>query len=184
MAGPLAMKQMREMGFNNPIISNGALNVKAIREAFKNMFSIPPYVYMTGTHGDVWWQLPKDSQEYKIIAPIASAYEKKYGEKYGGIHQVSCNGVMILKDSLERAFNDDPDLLNRDLKTIRTTIRDKIEATKNYNAGSGIFNNTPKDHCGIVVGSNFAPASWRNGEIVYLPELGKIKISPPPPDSL
>jgi branched-chain amino acid transport system substrate-binding protein len=185
MAGPLAMKQMREMGLNKPIIANGTLNVKAIREAFKDVFSIPPYVYMTGTHGDIWWQLPKDSQEYKVISPVASEYERKFGEKYGGIHQVACNGINILGDSLERAFSADPDLLSRDLKTIRTKIRQKIEETKDFNAGSGIFNMAPNDHCGIVLGSNLCPVSWKNGEIVYLPELLKdYKVLPAPPADL
>jgi len=182
MAGPLAMKQMREMGMNKPIISNGALNVKAVREAFKNTFSIPPYVYSSGSTPDVWWQLPKDSQEYKIISPIALMYEKKYGEKYGGIHQLSYNALLVVKDSLERALNEDANLLSRDLKTFRTALRDKIETTKNFNTGAGIFTMTPKDHCGVHIGSPFAPFYWKDGEIVYATELKNITPSPPPPD--
>jgi branched-chain amino acid transport system substrate-binding protein len=182
MAGPLAMKQMREMGMNKPIISNGALNVKAVREAFKDTFSIPPYVYSSGSTPDVWWQLPKDSQEYKLISPVASMFEKKYGEKYGGIHQLSYNALLVVKDSLERALKEDPNLLSGDLKTIRTALRDKIETTKNFNTGAGIFTMSPKDHCGVHIGSPFAPFHWKNGEIVYDSELRNITPSPPPPD--
>lgn len=182
MAGPLAMKQMREMGMDKPIISNGALNVKAVREAFKDVFSKPPYVYSSGSTPDVWWQLPKESYEYKMIAPIATAFEKKYGERYGGIHQVAYNGLLLVKDSLERGLTEDPNLLNRDLNTIRTALRDKLETTKNFNTGAGIFTMTPKDHCGVHIGSPFAPFHWEKGEIVYDAKLRDIIPSSPPPD--
>lgn len=59
MAGPLAMKQMREMGMSKPIVTLGAISMKATREAFKDTFSIPPYVYSAGLKPDVWAQLRK-----------------------------------------------------------------------------------------------------------------------------
>ncbi len=181
MAGPLAMKQMREMGMNKPIVSNGALNVKAVREAFKDTFSIPPYVYSSGSTPDVWWQLPKDSIEYKMISQIAVPFEKKYGERYGGIHQVAYNGLLLVKDAVERALTKDPNLLDRDLGAVRTAIRDNLETTKNFNTGAGIFTMTPKDHCGIVIGSPFAPFHWEKGEIIYDAKLRDVVPSPAPP---
>jgi len=181
MAGALAMKQMREMGMNKPIVTNGAVVVKAVREAFKNVFSMPPYVYVTGSKADVWWQLPKDSQDYKIIAPVATVYEKTFGDQFTGIHSVAMAGFMLIKDAFERALTEDPTLLDRDLQAIRAAIRDKLETTKNLNTGMGILTMTPKDHCGILPGSNFAPFHYENGKHVYDSRFTDIRpLSPPP----
>lgn len=182
MAGPLAMKQMREMGMDKPIVSNGALNVKAVREAFKDTFSIPPYVYSAGSTPDVWWQLPKESAEYKLISPIAIVFEAKYGERYGGIHQVAYNGLLLVKNALERALTENGNLLDRDVTAIRTALRDKLETTANFNTGAGIFNMSPQDHCGVVIGSPFAPFHWEKNDLVYDIKMRDIKPSPPPRD--
>jgi len=181
MAGVLAMKQMREMGMNKPIVVNGAIVVKAIREAFKDTFSIPPYVYVSGSKPDVWWQLPKDSQDYKIIAPIASLYEKTFEDQFTGIHGVAMSGLFLIKDGIERAINEDPNLLDRDLKTIQTVIRDKMEATKNLNTGMGIITMAPNDHCGMLPGSGFAPFHYEKGKNVYDLKLSDLKPLAPPP---
>ena len=181
MAGALAIKQMREMGMNKPIFVNGAIVVKAIREAFKEAFSIPPYVYVAGGKPDIWWQLPKGSDDYKVTAPIASIYEKRFGEQYDTMHGLGTAGQLLTRDAFERALNEDPNLLDRDLQTIRTAVRDKMEATTNLNIGYGVFTMTPKNHCGLIPGSNFAPFHYEKGKNVYDPKLAEIKVLPPPP---
>ncbi len=181
MAGPLAMKQMREMGMNKIIVSNGAINLKAIRAAFNSTFSIPPYVYMAGNKADVWWQLPKESVEYKIIEPIAMVYERTFKDRYGAVQHLPMGGLLILKDAIGRALSEDPNLFDRDLQAIRTVIRDKVETTKNLNVAGGIFTMTPKDHCGVIPGTPFAPCHWENGNLIYDSKLSDIRPLPAPP---
>ncbi len=178
MAGPLAMKQMREMGMKKPIISNGALNMKAVRDAFKATFSAPPYTYSTGTKPDCWWQLPKDSEDYKILEPFAKKYEETYGERYNGIAHLAINALLIIKNAMERSLDADPMLLDKSPKEIRAKLREGIEATKNFSTGDGIFTMTPEDHCGLIPGSAFAPIHWEKGEVVYDKELATITPSP------
>ena len=184
MAGPLAMKQMREMGMNKIIISNSGLNMKAVREAFKDTFSIPPSVYASGTKADVWKQLPKNSEEYKLIAPIAGRYEKKYGHPYGWFQHMGVNGMYIIKDALERAFRENHDLLDCDLERIRSEIRDKIETTQNLNIGAGIITMSQTDHCGQLPGSSLATYHWEKGKLIYDPHLSDIVnlAAPPRPE--
>lgn len=174
MAGPLAMKEMRTMGMDKPIISNGALNMKAVRDAFKDTFSIPPYVYSTGTKPDCWWQLPKESADYKILEPFARKYEETFGDRYNGIAALAINALLIIKKGVENALDKDPNLFDKDSQTIRSAIRDGIEAIHDYNTGDGIFTMSPKDHCGIYPGSAFAPIHWENGKVVYDAELANI----------
>jgi len=180
LAGPLAMKQMREMGMNKPIVTNGAISAKATRDAFKDAFSIPPYVYSSGTKSDVWRQLPKDSVDYKVIAPVASRFEEKYKEQYTWFNHLAVINMLLITNSIERALNADPNLLDRDLQTIRTAIRDKVESIKDFPCG-GILTGSPKDHNVLQAGSIIATFHFENGKIVHDPKLSNIKLNPPPP---
>jgi len=181
MAGPLAMKQMREMGMKKPIVTNGAINMTMVREAFKDTFSIPPYVYSAGTKQDIWWQLPKDSIDYKVLAPIAAQFEDKYKEQYTWFHHISAINLILITDSIERALNEDPNLLNKDLQTIRTAIRDKIEIVKDLQVG-GVLKGSPENHNVLVTGTAIAMFHYENGKIVYDPKLStNIKLNDPPP---
>ena len=180
MAGPLAMKQMREMGMNKIIVTNGAINTKMVREAFKDTFSIPPYVYSVGVKPDVWWQLPKDSIDYKVLAPIASRFEEKYKEKYGWFHHIAVDNLLLITDSIERALKEDSNFLNRDLQTIRSVIRDKIETVKDLQCG-GVMVGSPENHNVLVTGTAIATFHFEKGEIVYDPKLANVKLNPPPP---
>jgi len=181
MAGPLAIKQMREMGMNKPIITLGAISMKATREAFKDTFSIPPYVYSAGQKADVWGQLPRDTIDYKTLAPIAMAYEKKYNDQYTWFQQLGVNNVLLTMNSVERALNEDPNLLDRDLQTIRASIRNKIETVKDLQCGGIMTCFTPKNHNVLAPGSAVATFHFEKGKIVYDPQLSKIKLNPPPP---
>jgi len=180
-AGPLAIKQMREMGMDKPVMTNGAINMKAIREAFKDAFSIPRYTYSAAQHADVWWQLPKESPEYKAVAPIASRYEKKYNEQYGWFQQIAINDLALIENAIDRGLKDDPNLLNRDVDTVRKVIRDKIETTKDLHTGGGILTLTPSNHNAVIPGTAMATFHFEKGKIVYDPELSKVKLNPPPP---
>lgn len=181
MAGPLAMKQMREMGMDKPIVTNGAVNMKAVREAFKDTFSIPPYVYSVGAHPDVWWQLPKDSVEYKVLAPTAMRYEEKYKDRYGWFQHIAVNDMWLIMNAVERALDEDPNLLDHDLQTIRAAIRDNIETTKDLYTGGGILAVTPTNHNAVIPGTGTATFHWEHGEIVYDIELCDVTLNPPPP---
>lgn len=181
MAGPLAIKQMREMGMNKPIVSLGAIAMRGIREAFKDTFSIPPYVYSAGSKADVWAQLPKDSPDYKVLAPVAAFYEKKYKDQYTFFPQQGANALILITDSLKRALNRDPNLLDRDTKTIRTAIRDGMETIKDVVCGGIMTCRTPKNHNVLVPGSGKATFHFEKGKIIYDPELSKTTLNPPPP---
>jgi len=181
MAGPLAVKQMREMGFDKVMVSNGSLNMKAVREAFKDTFSIPPYIYSCGLLPDVWWQLPKDSVDYKLLEPMAKRYEEKYNDQYAWFSHLAVNGLWLIKDAFERALKEDPNLLDRDLQTIRTTLRDNMESTKGLRTGGGILTVTPINHNGMVPGTAVATFHFENGKVTYDMDLSDIELLPPPP---
>lgn len=180
MAGPLAMKQMREMGMKKPIVTNGAISSKAVRDAFKDAFSIPPYVYSAGTKPDVWRQLPKDSIDYKVLAPVGTRFEEKYQEQYTWFNHLAVNNMVLITNSVERALNEDSEFLNRDLQTIRTGIRDKMETIKNVQCG-GFMVGSPKNHNVLQPGTGIATFHFEKGKIVYDAKLSNINLNSPPP---
>jgi branched-chain amino acid transport system substrate-binding protein len=183
--GALAVKQLRERGVATPISSNGSAATASVEKAFKEVFSIAPYLYCPVSKADIWRMLPKDSVEYRILAPIASAYEAKYPtEKYGVVAQLGTDALTVFRDAAERALAADPDLLDKDLQTIRNAFRDKIETTKNLNTGAGMYTMSPTNHNGVHPYSHWEVIHWENGKIVWDKDMhDKIKYFPPPPKS-
>jgi branched-chain amino acid transport system substrate-binding protein len=176
MAGLLALKQLRQMGYTKPVFGMATFTMKSVREAMKDIFSAYP-TYCVGVKADVWDQLPEDDPDKRILEPIAKMYESKYGEKYSWWPAMSTGGLMVFKGAMERILEKDPNFLEKDLFTIRKTIRDEIEGgTKNFRIGYGLWTITPKDHCGAIPGTAFVTVTWKDGKIVYSPELSKIKI--------
>jgi len=181
MAGALAIKQMREMGMNKVVMNNGTVVATDIREAFKNTFSIPPYVYVAATPADCWSALPKDSIAYKKLEPIASRYEEKHKKAYGCFHHIPVAGLVLIMNSVERGLEESPNLFDRDLQTIRRAIRDKIETTKDLHTGGNILTASPTNHSTNVPGSMAVTIHFESGKIVYDPQLTTpIKLNTPP----
>jgi branched-chain amino acid transport system substrate-binding protein len=182
--GALALKQMRERGMNMPFMTNGSISAATLEKAFaKDVYSIPPYIYSGASRADVWSHFPKDSPDYKIMAPIAEAYEKQYGQ-YGVLPQLGMDSLFVLRDSVERALAEDPKLFDRDLPAVRTALRNQIEKTKNFVAGGGTYTMTADNHNGVHVGSHWAVVHWENGKRVADMELmKKVKLQERPPAS-
>ena len=173
--GALAVKQMRERGLNVPIVSQGGAAAPQLQNAFKDVYSIPNYVYATAGQADVWELLPKDSPDYKVLAPIASAFEKRYGVKYGAVPVCGTNAFFPLKDAFERALKEDPKFLNKDLQSVRAGIRQKLETLKHFNTGMGCYTMSPENHSGAESGTGILTVHWENGKMVYDQELSKVK---------
>ena len=180
-AGALAIKQMREMGMDKIILANGTISARAVQEAFADVFSIPPYVYGIGDKQDCWWLLPKDSDDYKIVYPIATRYEEKYDERYGWYAHISIANLIVITNAFERALDEDPDLLDRDLLTIRTAIRNNIETMEELNTGGITLIGSATNHNLAIPASGMATYHWEHGEMVYDLELCNITLNPPPP---
>ena len=174
----LAMKQLRERGMDKPIVGNGPIVATTLQEAFKGVFSIPPYTYCPAGNCNAWDLLPKEHPVVKVARPVATIYEKRYGEKYLG----PLDPVIVLQNAVERALSADPTLLDKDVQTVRKALRDKLETTKNVVSDGGTYTMTPEDHNGYHRGSHVAVVHWENGKMLYDEQLTKaIKPLPLPP---
>jgi branched-chain amino acid transport system substrate-binding protein len=184
--GSLVLKQLRERGFDKPASSNGSAAGPALEKAFKDVYSQPPYLYVPVSKADIWDMLPKDSVEYKILAPIATAFEKKFPtEKYGVVAQLGTDAMTVTKDAVERALASDPEFLDKDLQSIRTGIRDKLETIKDLNTGAGMYTMTPDNHNGVHPYSHWEVIHYENGNRVWDKDMhNKIKYVPMPPKEL
>ena len=112
---------------------------------------------------------------------MATFYEKKFNDQYTWFPQLGVNSIMLILDSVARAFNDDPNLLDGDLQTIRTSIRNKMEAVKDLQCGGVMTCRTPKDHNVLVPGSASVTFHFEKGKMVYDSQLSRITLNPPPP---
>ena len=113
-----------------------------------------------------------------MARPVATIYEKRYGEKYLG----PLDPVIVLQNAVERALSADPTLLDKDVQTVRKALRDKLETTKNVVSDGGTYTMTPEDHNGYHRGSHVAVVHWENGKMLYDEQLTKaIKPLPLPP---
>ena len=84
--------------------------------------------------------------------------------------------MKLVSDSVHRALNDDPNLLERDLQTIRNPIRDKIETVTGLQFG-GVLTGSPKNHNVLLPGTGIATFHYESGKIAYDPELSDIKLN-------
>jgi len=141
----MVIKNARDMGFTDPIVSDYAIVG-------------PEFIDLAGKYGDgivtttlktlVAEDLPANDPQKKVCMDLYTAYTKDYGpfSLYAG-H--TWDEIYMIAEALKKV---DPKLdpaKSKDLETIRTQLRDNIEAIQGFVGQNGIFNYTPDNHNGL-----------------------------------
>jgi len=141
----MVIKNARDMGFTNPIVSDYAIVG-------------PEFINLAGTYGEgivtttlktlVANDLPADDSQKKVCMDLYNEYTKRHGDfsLYAG-H--TWDQVYLLVTALKKV---DPKLdpaKRDDLVKIRKQTRDNLEKIKGYVGQNGIFNYTPDNHNGL-----------------------------------
>lgn len=141
----MVIKNARDMGFTNPIVSDYAVVG-------------PEFIKLAGQYGEdivttslktlVAEDLPSDDPQKKVCMELYSEYTRKHGEfsLYAG-H--AWDQIYMITEALKKV---DPKLdpaKSKDLKKIRAQLRDNLEAIKGFVGQNGTFNYTPDNHNGL-----------------------------------
>jgi len=131
-----AWKNLRQVGFNGPILLNPAFQDKTVYQAVGTLVD-GAYIITNGIDG-----CPTNSAQKLAF----DALHKGGVANVNFIHTATWAGLDILKNALEQA-NIDPDPSK--LETERARLRDQIEKTQNYVGASGVVSYAPNNHLGI-----------------------------------
>ncbi len=86
----------------------------------------------------VWDKLPDKNPQKALLKKYSHDYETRYKSEPGTFGGHAYDAIMILVDAIKKEGAD------------KTKIRDYIETKiKNWPGTGGIFNMSPKDHCGL-----------------------------------
>jgi branched-chain amino acid transport system substrate-binding protein len=174
LASALAVAALREAGVTVPIEIPYSITTPEIMalEKVRKGYEGPPGVLNGADYPVVWSSLPVDHPQRKVLEPFAVAFEKQWGRKLtSSFESEGWEYMTILKAALEPLFKAQPDILDKDLATIRAAFRDASENNvKNVVSGEGIVTITPENHCGLVLGTGLVCARFVDGKWVYLPD--------------
>ena len=178
----LAVVNLRAAGVTLPIAGPPSLHIFVIQgiEKITDVFALEPPVRSNLTADIVYEQLPEGDPVKDHLTKIKGVYERAMGEElvWNRLAPISWGSWYMLEDALTRLFNDQPDILDKDMVTIRSTIRDYLETTTGLATDGGIITMSPENHEGTEWGTGVYIVEWRGGKWAYLPEY---KLSPRTP---
>ena len=155
---------LREAGITQPIqiyyslTSPETLQSEKVREAYLK----DPAVYVLGPVGGCWEDLPADDPRRATVQKWSKLHEKLFGEKIYHSYQADGFAVMeTIKTVWGKMLKDHPDILDKDLDTIRSTVRDYMETTPLPTSHGGMVRITPEDHVGILPGTGIVASQFR-----------------------
>ena len=105
-------------------------------------------------------KLPDSDPQKPVVVNYARTYQQKTGQQVSTFGGHAYDGLMILKQAMERAKGGD-----------KARVRDQIERTSGYVGTGGIVNMSPSDHMGLDL-SAFRMLEIRNGDWTLLPASG------------
>jgi branched-chain amino acid transport system substrate-binding protein len=168
-AGGLLIKQIREMGWNVPIGIIVSLATPDILKAVGDYFYKEPGVWEGASVSDIWRSVPKDMPERREVEAVGEQYFKKYGEEISFMASLPLPSLKAIEVAVKKALDDDPKFLDRDVKTIRSTIRNNLETMPPFWTVLGQIQLTPENHNGWIKGGLIA-AQFQAGKLVTHPE--------------
>ncbi len=154
----LSLAAVRDSGLKLPIHSLYSLTTPDMvdSEKIRAAYLKEPALYVTGSTADCWESVPKDDPRRIKLEEWSKLHEKFFGEKI--VHSLQADGFALMDDMKAlwgRLLKDHPDILNKDLDTIRSTVRDYAEIVQLPITHGGLYKVTPEDHNGMVMGTCF-----------------------------
>lgn len=160
----MVLKTARDLGIKFPIVSEYAV---VGHEFIKLAGTYGEGVVSTSLKALIAQDLPDSDVQKKIAVDLYDKYTKEYDtfSLYAG-H--AWDSLTLLRMALEKI---DPNLdpsQDKDLKKIRTQLRDNFENLKNVVGQNGIFNYSSDNHNGLSYGCYvpviISKGTWRLGE--------------------
>jgi len=159
----MAIKQIRELDINLPILTTPAQAAPNMVQSFGEFYEIEPSVVSATSKIDVWQQLPDDDPDKAMLGEYAELCESVYGRPPSMWNILGAQMMLFLVDGLERA-NPDPN----DIQKTRDELRVALENTEDLDLLAGEYTMSPEDHYGCKR-QKLILATYQDGRLVYLP---------------
>lgn len=178
MAGALSVVAIREAGLKVPIAGDYVLALPPFTavEKVREGLSADPGVYMPGNLS-IWRELP-DGLSMKAGCEVVYNFCKAEMnvEADHELYVAGVSTVLLIEDVYTRLLTDQPDILDKDVETIRAAVRDYIEATDGLNV-VGTIEFSPTHHGSFVWGTYNRMAQYgSDGKPHYLSEFAKVPV--------
>ena len=180
-AGGLWVAALRQAGITLPIVITNQcatppiLGIQAVREGY----AVEPAVYVMSTAPDCWETLPDEDPRKDNVMAWNKVHEELLGKKITGIADSYGHSIMAYQYEIwGKLLEAQPDLLDQDLKVIRSTTRDQIETIENFYGSAGTVTFSSENHNGMTPGSG-----WLISRFQYPPPFEYIpgfEAAPPP----
>jgi hypothetical protein len=159
----MAIKQIREMGINLPILTTPSQAAPNMVESFGEFYQIEPTVVSTTSKIDVWQQLPDEDPDKVKLGEYADLSESVYGQPPSMWNVLGAQMVLFLVDGLERSTPDP-----NDIQKARSELRVALENTEGLDLLSGTYTMSAGDHYGCTR-QKLILVTYQDGNLIYLP---------------
>jgi len=161
----MAVKQVREMGIQLPLIVTPPQLDPRLLESFGQYYEMEPSVIAVTANIDVWQQLPESDPHKAICREFAQLYTEEYGHPPAMWNVLGGQLTQFIEDGLKRSKADPANL-----EEARVKIRDAFETTKDLDLLVASYTMSPEDHFGLILEkSKMIMVTFKNGQMVYLP---------------
>ena len=170
LASALCIAAFREAGYGGegqiPLITwntqaqPSMMALEKIKNAYEGLWTIDT----TGP----WDSMPEDHFNRPVLLRFAKFFKEVFGIRMSNAFEIFPLSTMVfIEDALNRLFKDQPNIMEKDLGTIRLAIRDYFEACGTLNNGMGVYSLSPDDHCGFHLGTQYNLCKFHNGIGIY-----------------
>jgi hypothetical protein len=169
MASALASVAIKEAGFGDKLLLfntiTGAEQLK-LERVLKSYDGLPGIV----SSADVYESLPNASMNKPVMAKLNKIWGEIYpGEKIRGTFDaIVIQGLIPIEDTFRRLLKAQPDILDKDVGTIRSAFCDELEKSPLYSNGTNVIALSPQDHDGSVLGTTELQGKFTGGKWTYL----------------
>jgi branched-chain amino acid transport system substrate-binding protein len=159
----MAIKQIRELDINLPIVTTPAQAAPNMVQSFGEFYEIEPSVVSATAKIDVWQQLPDGDVDKAMLGEYAELCESVYGCPPSMWNVLGAQMVLFLVDGLERSTPDPSDF-----QKARSELRVALENTEDLDLLCGNYTMSPEDHYGCNR-QKLILVTYQDGRLVYLP---------------
>jgi ABC-type branched-subunit amino acid transport system substrate-binding protein len=170
MASPLAITAIKDAGINVPITGDSVQTspqFMAVEKVKRGIIKDPGYY----SYGDMsfWKELPDSNPAKTFYQDCYNFWRQELNiEADHEMYTENYRFLMMAQDVFTRLLKDKPNILDQDVATIRTSVRDYMETTKGLQLG-GLISMSPTDHTGFAWGTSFRVGQYKqDGQCHYL----------------
>ena len=148
-ATALCTTALKNVGITLPIVTYHSAATPAILEIeqVRETYAIDPAVYIIGCAPDCWERLPSDDPRLESLKKWNAMNQEFFGEKLFHVYNAYAYGTFnIITVIWEKLLEEQPDILDEDISTIRAAARDTIETIEPVTMAAGVINYSPEKH--------------------------------------